>query len=222
MAEHPDKGPPPEHAQEPDCPYDDVFETPEDDCLWLDSDPTRSEIEDEDRFRLRHRKAFRRAADYVSAAFARLTFVQRVVLFGSVAQPPRREMPRQRRYRRAGTRLWHESKDVDLAVWVTDVSDLRALQKARGRAVNDLLADLELGVAHHQVDVFLLEPRPDRYLGRLCHCGTCPKGKPECRVAGCGAARFLRQHEGFVFDPRSLEHEGVVLFDRARGLPHAG
>ena len=62
---------------------------------WLDPDPTQKEIEDEDRIRLRHREAFRRAADYVAEAFARLTFVQRVVLFGSVAQPPRRETPRQ-------------------------------------------------------------------------------------------------------------------------------
>jgi hypothetical protein len=207
-----------EQARAPDFPFDDGFETFEDDALWLDPDPTQNEIEDEDRWRLRHREAFRRAADYVAAAFARLTFVQRVVLFGSVAQPPRKEPPRQRRYRRAGARLWHESKDVDLAVWLSEVSDLKALQRARGRALNDLLVDLDMGVAHHQVDVFLFEPRTDRYLGRLCHFGVCPKDKPECRVAGCGAALFLRQHDGFVFDPRSLERGRVVLFDRAKGL----
>ena len=210
---------PPEHAREPDFVFDDGFETFENDTLWLDPDPTQNEIDDEDRFRLRHREAFRRAADYVAAAFARLTFVQRVVLFGSVAQPPRKETPRQRHYRRAGARLWHESKDVDLAVWVSVVSDLKALQRARGRALKDLLVDLEMGVAHHQVDVFLFEPRTDLYLGRLCHFGVCPKDKPECRVAGCGAALFLRQHDGFVFDPRSLGDGRVVLFDRAKGLP---
>ena len=209
---------PPEHALEPDLSFDDSFQTFEDDTLWLDPDPTQNEIEDEDRLRLRHREAFRRAADYVAVAFARLAFVQRVVLFGSVAQPPRREAPRQRRYRRAGARLWHESKDVDLAVWLSEVSDLKALQRARGSALNDLLVDLDMGVAHHQVDVFLFEPRTDRYLGRLCHFGVCPKDKPECRVAGCGAALFLRQHDGFVFDPRSLERGTVVLFDRAKGL----
>jgi hypothetical protein len=212
-------GRPPEHAQEPDFVFDDGFETFENDTLWLDPDPTQNEIDDEDRLRLRHREAFRRAADYVAAAFARLTFVQKVVLFGSVAQPPRKEMPRQRWYRRAGARLWHESKDVDLAVWVSEVSGLKALQRARGRALNDLLVDLEMGVAHHQVDVFLFEPRTDLYLGRLCHFGVCPKDKPECRVAGCGAALFLRQHDRFVFDPRSLEHGRVVLFDRAKSLP---
>ena len=208
---------PPPPAPEPDFPFEDDFETLEDEASWLDRDPTEGEIEEEDRLRLRHREAFRTATDYVTAAFARLGFVQKVVLFGSVAQPPERETPRQQRYRRAGALLWHESKDVDLAVWVSEVSDLKALQKARSRALNDLLDDLEMGVAHHQVDVFLFEPGTDRYLGRLCHFGVCPKHKPECRVEGCGAALFLRQHEGFVFDPRSLEHGRVVLFDRARG-----
>jgi len=54
---------PPEHPQEPDFAFEDTFETFEDDASWLDPDPTREEIEDEDRFRLRRREAFRRAAD---------------------------------------------------------------------------------------------------------------------------------------------------------------
>jgi hypothetical protein len=40
-----------------------------------------------------------------------------------------------------------EEEDVDL----DDVSDLKALQKARSHAVNDLLVDTGFGVAHHQV-----------------------------------------------------------------------
>jgi predicted nucleotidyltransferase len=210
---------PPGGNPAPELPVEDDFEGLESDASWLDRDPTQREIEDEDRRRLRHREAFRTAADYVAAAFAGLAFVQRVVLFGSVAQPAEREAPRQRRYRRAGARLWRESKDVDLAIWVSEVSDLKALQRARGRALNDLFADLEMGVAHHQVDVFLFEPETDRYLGRLCHFGVCPKHKPECRVEDCGAAPFLRQHEGFLFEPRSLERgRSVVLFDREQGL----
>ena len=54
------------------------------------------------------------------------------------------------------------------------------------------------------------------YLGRLCTYGECPKGKPDCRVPGCGAAPFLKQHQGFVLDPGSFaEGKAVVLFDRA-------
>ena len=179
----------------------------------------RLSAEEVDRLLRRRQETFRAAADYVAAAFAALSAVQKVVLFGSVARPLERERPRHSRFRRAGVLLWHECKDVDLAVWVGEVDDLKALQKARARALNELIDETGFGVAHHQVDVFLLEPGSDRYLGRLCHFGQCPKGKPECLVPGCGKALFLRQHEGFVLDPRALEPEGSeVLFDRSRQL----
>ncbi|MEA2562096.1 MAG: hypothetical protein QOH06_3600 [Acidobacteriota bacterium] len=175
------------------------------------------QIREEDRSLARRQQEFRVAADYVATALAQLPMVDRVVLFGSVARPLRREVPRFKKFRRAGVELLHECKDVDLAVWVSDTHHLELLRKSVSRAVNDLFAAEEIGVAHHQVDVFLLEPGSDRYLGRLCHFGTCPKGKPECAIPGCGARSFLRQHEGFVFDPRSLTAaRSVVLFDRAR------
>jgi len=52
------------------------------------------EIQEEDRMLLRRQEDFRAAAAYVAVAFARLPVVERVVLFGSVAQPLRREIPR--------------------------------------------------------------------------------------------------------------------------------
>ncbi len=177
------------------------------------------EAAEEDRLLLRRQEELRDAADYVAAAFARLPVVERVALIGSVAQPLVREVPRFAKLHRAGVALWHECRDVDLAVWVSDVSDLGALRKARGHALNALLGETGIGVAHHQVDVFLLEPGSDRYRGRLCHFGTCPKGKPECRVPGCGSALFLRQHEEFVFDARSLDPaRSTLLYDRARAF----
>ena len=39
---------------------------------------------------------------------------------------------------------------------------------------------------YRQHNVFVLEPGTDRYLGRLCIFGDCPKGKRECLVPGCG------------------------------------
>ena len=196
------------------------------DDSWLPADLAwEKEIHEEDRLLLQRQEGFRAAADYVTSAFARLPGVERVVLIGSVAQPLRREVPRFREFRRARVELWHECKDVDLAVWVRDPSQLDSLRQALGRAVNTLFAEIGIGVAHHQVDVFLLEPATDRYLGRLCPFGTCPKGKPECRVPGCGASPFLRQHEDFVFDPRSLDPaRSIELFDRRRawGPPSLG
>ncbi|HSD27686.1 MAG TPA: hypothetical protein VLL75_10320, partial [Vicinamibacteria bacterium] len=128
--------PPP--RQEPE-PFE-LEETPFDDGSWADPElPREEEIAEEDRLLLRRQEELPAAADYVAAAFARLPVVERVVLIGSVARPLEREVPRFTRFRRAGVALWHECRDVDLAVWVSDVSDLRALQKARGHAVNALL-----------------------------------------------------------------------------------
>jgi hypothetical protein len=195
----------------------------EDPWLPIESDilgaPARSidqEAEEDNRYRARRQMQFRAAAEYVAAALGRLEEVQKVVLFGSVAAPLRKEPARFGKLARAGIELWQDCKDVDLAVWTSAVGELKALQKARSRALADLYRDAEIGVAHHQVDIFLMAPGTDRYLGRLCTYGECPKGKPDCRVPGCGAAPFLKQHEDFVLDPGSFaESKAIVLFDRA-------
>jgi hypothetical protein len=184
--------------------------------------PERSidqEAAEDNRYRARRHEQFRAAAEYVAAALGRLEEVQKVVLFGSVAAPLRKEPARFRKFARAGIELWHDCKDVDLTVWTSGVGTLKALQKARSRALADLYRDAGIGVAHHQVDIFLMAPDTDRYLRRLCTYGECPKGKPDCRVPGCGAAPFLKQLEAFVLDPGSFAAgKAVVLFDRAAGL----
>jgi|WetSurMetagenome_2_1015567.scaffolds.fasta_scaffold10413_2 hypothetical protein len=167
---------------------------------WDEFELSSAEIDSEAESMERRQQQFRMAAEAVAQAMGLLPEVQKVALFGSVARPLETEVPRFHKFRRERVAIPHECKDVDLAVWVSDVGCLRALQKARSRALNDLLADRNIGVAHHQVDIFLLEPGTDRYLGRLCRFAQCPKGKNECRVDGCGAAPLLRQHEEFKFD----------------------
>jgi hypothetical protein len=185
--------------------------------------PGRREIDEENERMLRRQREFRLAADYVARAFAAFLEVQRVVLFGSVAVPLRKEVPRFREFRRAGIAIYHECKDVDLAVWLTDLGNLCALGQARGRAVNQLLAETGAGVAHHQADVFVMEPGTDRYLGRLCIFGACPKGKRECLVPGCGERPFLQQHERFTLRREALQPDRtVVLFERATGAAVPG
>lgn len=178
-----------------------------------------AEVADENRQLLRRRDAFRRCAELLAKTAARLDFVQRVVLFGSVAAPLQKEVPRFARLRRARIAVWHECKDVDLAIWVSDLTRLRELKRAVSDATNrwQTIAAAERfpGVAHHQVDVFIMEPGTNRYRGNLCHYGQCPKGKPECEVAGCGAQPFLRLYADFAFNPRApLGEHAVVLFDR--------
>jgi hypothetical protein len=182
--------------------------------------PKHQEIVDENDRMLRRQREFRVAAEYVAEAFAQFEPVQRIVLFGSAALPLEQKVPRFKKSRRAGRPIFHECADVDLAVWLTDLTILKSLQRARSQALNDLFADQEIGVAHHQVDVFLMAPETDAYLGRLCNFAECPKGKPECLVQDCGAVKFQRQIEGFSFRPDALSRsKSIVLFERGASTP---
>ncbi len=73
-------------------------------------------------------------------------------------------------------------------------------------------------MASHQLDIFVLEPGTNRYLGRLCQFKAGPAAKAECLVPGCGATSFLQQHPGFVLQPEALHPARTVrLFDRTAG-----
>lgn len=190
------------------------------DQIQRDTPMSDGEINDEDRRMLRRRDGFRRFADLFAKIAAKLDFVQRIVLFGSVAAPLKKEVPRFSRFRRTRVAVWHECKDVDLAIWVADLSRLRELKRAVSEATNrwQAIAHLENlpGIPHHQVDVFILEPGTDRYRGNLCIYGQCPKGKPECEVTGCGAQPFLQLYQDFEFDRFApLREPAIVLFDRS-------
>lgn len=152
----------------------------------------------------------------MAAAWRDRPEVLAIALIGSLAAAPWKEVPRFAPYRRARIALWHECKDVDLAVWLADTRDLNGLRRAKDRALRDMRETHAGGVASHQVDVFVFEPGTDRYLGRLCQFNSCPKGKPECRVPDCGTTMFLRQHAGFQWRPDSLAADRIMcLFDRA-------
>lgn len=170
----------------------------------------RARREEDDRYTLLQREAFRTAADYVTAALSGVPAVRKIALFGSLASLPTIET--ERRWRGQ----IHRPKDVDLAVWLDGPADLNQLRILCSHAVHRLSLERGLGVAHHQVDVFFLDTS-DRYLGRLCRFNQCPKHKPECMVDGCGKLPFLRQHEDFVFDAtKSLTAALIqVLYERS-------
>lgn len=178
--------------------------------------PSGQEIAAENEAMLRRQSQFRTAAEYVAQALSQFEEVQKIVLFGSVAMPLATEVPRFQRFHRAGIALLHECSDVDLAVWVARLDNLTALRRARSRALNQLLAEKNIGVAHHQAEVFVMEPDTDRYLGRLCCFNQCPKeGKADCLVPGCGEHPFLKRIPSFQMRPKALHPERtVVLFVR--------
>lgn len=179
---------------------------------------SRAGIEEQNRLLLDRYRHFRLAADAVTAAWQFHPHVMAVSLIGSVARDPWKEVPCFTPYRRARIELWHECKDLDLALWLSDLSDLNALRRKSAAAVRKLMERRRIGVAAHQVDVFILEPGTDRYLGRLCAFNACPKGKCECLVPGCGDMPFLRQHDEFEWWADTLAPgRAVRLFDRASG-----
>ncbi|MEQ8813468.1 MAG: hypothetical protein RIM96_00990 [Thalassobaculum sp.] len=159
----------------------------------------RSKIEAQNRYLLAQQHQFRVAADVVADAFMVFPEVEAVAVIGSVAKRLWKEVPRFREFRRAGIEVWHECKDLDLAVWISSQDRLGDLRRTRDRALRDAFQGVQgLQVANHQVEVFLIEPGTDRYLGRLCNFNTCPKGKPDCHVPGCGTIPFNKRFEAFV------------------------
>lgn len=75
-----------------------------------------------------------------------------------------------------------------------------------------------LALTGHQVEVFLIEPGTNRYLGRLRSFNECPKGKRDCLVPGCGTIPFNKRIAEFT--PRddllaSAEH--MMLYRRGVG-----
>jgi len=182
---------------------------------YEDSPPTEKEIAVQNKSMIQRQREFQRAAEYVAEEFSRMPEVLKVVTFGSVVSPLEVEVPRFRKFRRAGVAIHHECKDLDLAVWLSRTDNLRALQIARGRALNRLFADENVGVAHHQVDVFIMDPGTNRFLGNLCRYAKCPKGKPDCRVEGCGKTLYLKQHEDFSLYGDALSPDRIrILFER--------
>ena len=148
---------------------------------------------------LRLQYDFRRAADIVTDALMTFEEVEAIAVIGSVAKSLWKEVPRFSEFRRAGIEVWHECKDLDLAVWISSQLRLGALRRARDSALRrGYESGKGPGTANHQVEIFLVEPGTDRYLGRLCNYNACPKGKLECRVPGCGAVPFNKCVDGFV------------------------
>jgi hypothetical protein len=184
----------------------------------LSRGPTAKQIASDEAHLVARQQRFRLAADHVTVALACCEAVEAVALIGSAAHPLWREVPRFANYRRLRLPIAHECKDLDLAVWVSRLDTLDELRRARARAAGEIFTLTAGGVAVHEVDIFLLDPGTDRYLGRLCYFGNCPAEKRDCRAEGCGRERFLKQHDGFVFWPETIAGEPLLrLYDRAAG-----
>jgi len=182
--------------------------------------PSTDRLKQDNAHLLRTQRHFRRAADAITDAWSSFPQVVVIAVIGSVAKPLWKEVPRFAPYRRRGVPLWHECKDLDLALWLDDLTVLGELRRAKAAALRaEHERQQDFGVADHQVDVFLFEPGSDAYLGRLCHFNRCPKSRPECAVPGCGATPFMRQFPEFEVDGDILaDVEGSMLYTRTDGI----
>ena len=73
-------------------------------------------------------------------------------------------------------------------------------------------------VVSQQLDVFLIEPGSDRYVGRLCSFNACPKGKRDCEAPGCGEIAFNKKIPDFKPRADLLEPASRArLYERGRG-----
>src|SRR5215831_15362643 len=95
----------------------------------------RAKIEEQNRYLLRQQHDFRRAADIVTDALMTFEEVEAVAVIGSVAKPLWKEVPRFSEFRRAGIEVWHECRDLDLAVWISSQDRLGELRRARDAAL---------------------------------------------------------------------------------------
>lgn len=179
--------------------------------------PSRADIESQNEHLLKIQCNFRIAAEFVATSISSMDVVQKIALIGSVAKPLKKEIPRFQEYKKAGIAVWHECKDVDLAVWVNSLNNLESIRKAKVQGLKVATQEKKLRTASHQVEVFIMETDTNRYLGRLCDFNKCPKHKNnlDCMSQGCGIPPFLKQIPQFQFHPQSIaEDSSIVLFER--------
>lgn len=166
---------------------------------------------------IERQQAYRRGADIAASALIPFKEVQAIAVFGAVAAPLWKEVPRFDPYHSSGIALWHECARIDLAVWLERFHQLSSMRRAIDRALGrERWQGHE--VALNDVSITILDADSGRYVGDLCQFIKCPAGDPACEVPGCGAVGHLRQFRDYLFDQDQLSPERCFqLFDRSTG-----
>ena len=188
---------PPQRPNAPADPYGSEAHAP--DLRKLSEDYRQRLIAGENIRMLHRRDEFRRVGEAVAQRLAEVPAVRRIVLFGSTVGQLRKELPRSGRFRRAGIEVWHECRNVNLAVWLDDLEYTQTLQQTRRSAVVEALARKKLDLDEQHVDIMLMQGE-DECLGFLCCFDECPcAGKYDCLMTGCGATPRVRPLRGRQF-----------------------
>ena len=96
----------------------------------------RAKIEQQNEYLLIQQRRFRVAADVVTDAWMAFPEVHAVAVIGSVAMALWKEVPRFSDFRREGIEVWHECRDLDLALWIESQQRLREIHRAANRALS--------------------------------------------------------------------------------------
>ncbi len=129
----------------------------------------RTKIEQQNEYLLIQQRRFRVAADVVTDAWMAFPEVHAVAVIGSVAKALWKEIPRFSDFRRERIEVWHECRDLDLAIWIESQQRLREIHREANRALSKAFASgADTSVVPHQLDIFMFDPANDAYLGRLC------------------------------------------------------
>ena len=171
----------------------------------------------QDRLSLRLQKFYRIVAGQVADEMSKIDWVTRIVLFGSAGKPLKKDFRRYLTYSRRKTEIWHECRDIDLAVWVERQDSLLDLYRARGTAVKEcsMIYPGISGLPHFLVEVHIMDTGTNQHLGELCLYKECPRyGVRECRAAnGCGSTSLLRTLPEFFLRSKALdESQSMELF----------
>jgi hypothetical protein len=96
----------------------------------------RAKIEQQNQYLLDQQRRFRVAADIVADAWMTFPEVHAVAVIGSVAKALWKEVPRFSDFRRQGIEVWHECRDLDLALWLESQQRLHEIHRAANRALS--------------------------------------------------------------------------------------
>jgi hypothetical protein len=206
----------------PGAPYGDEPHAPE--LRKVSEDYRQRLIAAENSRMLQRRESFRRVAEALAKRLAEIPAVTRIVLFGSTVAPPRKELPRSGRFRRAGIEVWHECRDVNLAVWVSDLQCLEKLIRERRAGLAEMLARKKVDLDEKHVDILVMQAEDD-CLGTLCWHDQCPsQGKYDCFNRGCGTPPFVRpMRRGRFHAARVPADRKMMLYEReAQDRPERG
>ena len=172
------------------------------------------------------------AVSYVAKEIAKVESVEKIVIFGSLAKNAKKWMEldgivakkpveegeywlfnntnlaaaiHKEEQLRSRKSPFKQMKDVDLAIWISSTDELGLIRKALGMPMKEYISSGKFGVSNNEFDIFLLDAGINKYLGNLCRYATCPKGKDDCNVRGCGKVPHLQKFKQFVLFPEHGE-----------------